>query len=103
MLDQSKPSKMPANEHVKTFKNSVPNVAVDVIFVKLSNAAGVDFWSEVGPHSEQVDLMVEPSQVSKVNPYVITPACGTIFTKIFICTLYIDCIVYIVVAHEEVK
>ena len=34
--------------------------------------AGVDFWSEVGPHSEQVDLMVEPSQVSKVNPYVIT-------------------------------
>ena len=28
--------------------------------------AGVDFWSEVGPHSEQVDLMVEPSQVSKV-------------------------------------
>ena len=31
--------------------------------------AGVDFWSEVGPHSEQVDLMVEPSQVSKVKPY----------------------------------
>ena len=36
-------------------------------------ASGVDFWSEVAPHSEQVDLMVEPSQVSKVNPYVITP------------------------------
>ena len=30
----------------------------------------MDFWSEVGPHSEQVDLMVEPSQVSKVNPYM---------------------------------
>ena len=80
MLDQSKPSKMPANEHVKTFKNSV---AVGVIFVELSNVAGVDFWSEVGPHSEQVDLMVEPSQVSKVNPYVITPACGTIYTGCF--------------------
>ena len=31
-------------------------------------ASGVDFWSEVGPHSEQVDLMVEPSQVQKVKP-----------------------------------
>ena len=80
---------MPANEHVKTFKNSV---AVGVIFVELSNVAGVDFWSEVGPHSEQVDLMVEPSQVSKVNPYVITPACGTIYTlQESLYTLYIDC------------
>ena len=53
--------------HVETSKHPV------VPKVELSCLAGVDFWSEVGPHSEQVDLMVEPSQVSKVNPYVVTP------------------------------
>jgi len=30
----------------------------------------VDFWSEVGPHSEQVDLMVEPSQIARVTAYL---------------------------------
>ena len=43
--------------------------------------AGVDFWSEVGPHSEQVDLMVEPSQVSKVICH------GVITTLLFFGTI----------------
>ena len=33
-------------------------------------APGVDFWSEVGPRTEKVDIMVEPHQVTRVANYL---------------------------------
>ena len=30
----------------------------------------MDFWSEVGPRTEQVDIMVEPQQVDRLAAYL---------------------------------
>ena len=94
MLDQSKSSQMPADGFfVRTcwfYQKICLKSCRRCNLFELSCVAGVDFWSEVGPHSEQVDLMVEPSQVSKVNPYVITSAFnfGTTSQESF-CLMYI--------------
>ena len=36
----------------------------------LLNILGVDFWSDVGPDSKVVDIMVDPLQVERVSEYL---------------------------------
>ena len=69
MLDQSKPWYICIHVDSNALKDTlVVRYCWRSNVFELSCVLGVDFWSEVGPHTEQVDLMVEPSQVSKVKP-----------------------------------